>query len=52
MAGIGIGMFLFGCVLGMIVTCIWLRRRKPLKPPFSMDRHADEFKDDTDDNAL
>lgn len=53
MAGIGIGMFLFGTVLGAIIACIIFRRKKTLRPPFSQDPGVDDFRDDADmNNAL
>ncbi|KAL4225496.1 hypothetical protein ACF0H5_016186 [Mactra antiquata] len=52
MAGIGVGMFILGTLLGIIFSCIVFRRRKGLKPPFSRDPLADEFRDDDDTNQL
>jgi len=52
MAGIGIGMFLLGCVLGTILSCIFFRRKQTLKPPFHHDT-IDDYRDETDlNNAL
>ncbi|KAH3884551.1 hypothetical protein DPMN_008534 [Dreissena polymorpha] len=48
MAGIGIALFLVGAVLGIILTCIALRRSKqPLRRPFSRDpAEVDDYHDD------
>lgn len=45
-------MFLLGFVLGALILCIVFRRQKRLRPPFSRDTFADEFKDDDDHNQL
>ncbi|WAR03327.1 hypothetical protein MAR_009885 [Mya arenaria] len=51
MAGIGIGLFVLGCVLGLILACIALRKtKKPLRVPFSSDPVVEDYYDE--DNRL
>ena len=50
-AGVGIGMFVFGCLLGALIACIRFRSKGRLHTPFRKDLQHEEFHDD-DDNAL
>ena len=48
-AGVGIGMFVFGVLLGAIIACIRFRQKDKLLPPFRRDYHKsqeDEYHDD------
>ncbi|XP_045174890.2 di-N-acetylchitobiase-like [Mercenaria mercenaria] len=51
-AGVGVGMFLLGCLLGTLISCIIFRRKKALHAPFKHDTLADEYTDDLDHNQL
>lgn len=48
-AAVGVGLFIMGCIFGILVSCVILRKKKPLRPPFSQDPSpADEYTDDDD----
>lgn len=47
-AGVGVGMFLFGTMLGLMIACIIFRRKKKLLPPFTHDPMNDEYRDDNE----
>lgn len=47
-AGVGIGMFLFGMLLGAILACIRFRQKEKLRPPFKKDYHKAYHDEDPD----
>lgn len=47
-AGVGIGMFVFGVLLGTIIACIRFKQKETLRPPFRKDYHKSRDYHDED----